>query len=134
MTPQIAPLSPHRSSLIGSAQASPSVHSIENNGKQLLTISSLQGIHIYAVVQVTKDFQPVVYSEWLVPEAAYDLAVSDITLAQFESLARRTGRDTQSISARNASEWSSVLSRSMISLARLLKVRSSRKFFFDDFH
>ena len=113
---------PHRSSLIGSAQASPSVHSVESSGKQLLIISSLQGSYVHIVVQVTKDFHPVIYTDWLVPEPNFDLSVSDITLEQFQSLGRRLGRDLPMVSAHSVGELSSVLSRSMISLAQLLKV------------
>ncbi|KAF5387896.1 hypothetical protein D9615_000107 [Tricholomella constricta] len=113
---------PHRSNLIGSAQASPSVHSITNEGGQLLTISSLQGNYIYVVVQVTRDLQPVIFSDWLLPGGDFDIGVSDLTLAQFESLASRLGRTVSSISTSGMEEWSSMLSRSMISLAQLLKL------------
>ncbi|KAF8076069.1 cyclin-dependent protein kinase inhibitor [Lyophyllum atratum] len=121
--PQLgSPKWPHRSSLIGSAQASPSVHSITNGGGQFLTISSLQGNYIYSVVQVTKDFQPVIFSDWLLPDNDFDLGVSDVTLAQFELLAHRSGRGAPSLSTFGVGEWSSLLSRSMISLAQLLKL------------
>lgn len=115
---------PHRSSLIGSAQASPSVHSISNSGSQLSTISSLQGSYVCIVVQVTRDFHPVVYSEWLLPESNFDLFVSDVTLEQFERLGNRLGRGVEAISASRANDWDwpSLLSHSMISLAQLLKV------------
>ncbi|KAG6903307.1 hypothetical protein C0995_013060 [Termitomyces sp. Mi166 len=112
---------PHRSRLIGSAQASPSVHSITNEDGQFLTISSLQGTYIYTVVQVTKDLQPVIFSEWLLPAADFKLGVSDVTLAQFESLAHRLGRGCPS-RAVAVGEWVSVLPKSMLSLAQLLKL------------
>ncbi|GLB33490.1 putative cyclin-dependent protein kinase inhibitor [Lyophyllum shimeji] len=112
---------PHRSSLIGSAQASPSVHSVTGGG-EFVTISSLQGTYNYCVVQVTKDFQPVIFSEWLLPNSDFDLGVSDITIAQFETLARRSGRGAPTGTISGIGEWTSVLSRSMISLAQLLKL------------
>jgi CDK inhibitor PHO81 len=108
--------------LIGSAQASPAVHSVESGGKQLLTISSLHGSYVHIVVQVTKDFHPVIYTDWLVPEPNFDLGVSDVKLEQFQSLARRSGRDLPTLGAYSVGELSSVLPRSMISLAQLLKV------------
>ncbi|KAG5716083.1 Ankyrin repeat protein nuc-2 [Termitomyces sp. T112] len=111
---------PHRSRLIGSAQASPSVHSINNEDGQFLTISSLQGTYIYAVVQVTKDLQPVIFSEWLLPGADFELGVSDVTLAQFESLAHRLGKGGP-IGTVSVGECASMLPRSMLSLAQLLK-------------
>ncbi|KAG5644565.1 hypothetical protein DXG03_008139 [Asterophora parasitica] len=115
---------PHRSSLIGSAQASPSVHSITNanEGGQFLTISSLQGNYIYVVVQVTRDLQPVIFSDWLLPGGDFDIGVSDVTLEQFESFATRSGRVVPSVSSSSIEEWSSILSRSMISLAQLLEL------------
>lgn len=112
---------PRRSKLISSAQASPSVHSIANQDNQYLTISSLQGTYIYAVVQVTKDLQPVIFSEWLLPGVDFELGVSDVTLAQFESLAHRLGRDSPS---ETLHEWTSLPS-SMLSLAQFLKVFTS---------
>ncbi|RDB20514.1 Ankyrin repeat protein nuc-2 [Hypsizygus marmoreus] len=112
---------PHRSSLIGSAQASPSVHSISNDDSKLLTISSLEGTYVCVVVQVTRDFHPVIYPEWLLPDVDFDLGVSDVTLAQFESLAQRLGRDISPTSLPGQNEWPSLLPRSMMSLAQLLK-------------
>ncbi|KAG6866498.1 hypothetical protein C0991_003042 [Blastosporella zonata] len=124
ISPPDVPKWPHRSSLIASAQASPSVHSITNEnqgGGQFLTISSLQGTYIYAVVQVTRDLQPVICSEWSLPGADFDLGVSDVTLAQFELLAQRLGRGPPSGTA-SVAEWTPVLPRSMFSLAQLLKL------------
>jgi CDK inhibitor PHO81 len=114
----------HRSSLIGSAHTSPSVSSTNNSGGQVaLTISSLHGSYVFAVVQVTRDFHPVVYSEWLLPGTDYELGVSDVTLGQFEGLSRRLGRHINSEEdSVEVKDWSSSLSRSMISLADFLKV------------
>lgn len=113
---------PHRSNLIGSAQASPSVHSITNTGGQALTISSLRGTYIHAIVQVTKDLHPVVYSDWLLPNSDFDLGVCDVTLAQFEAMAQRLGRDLRNLETTELIGWPSRLSGSMISLAQLLRV------------
>ncbi|KAG6833841.1 hypothetical protein H0H87_011775 [Tephrocybe sp. NHM501043] len=118
---QPEPKWPHRSSLIASAQASPSVHSITNEGSQFLTISSLEGTYVYAVVQVTRDLQPVIFSEWSLPGSDFDLGVSDVTLVQFESLAYRLGRCPPSGIA-SVAEWTAQLPRSMMSLTQLLKL------------
>lgn len=113
----------HRSSLIGSAHTSPSVSSTNNLGGQAaLTVSSLHGCYVFAVVQVTRDFHPVVYSEWLLPGTDYDLGVSDVTLKQFQTLSHRLGRHIHSEDSVGIKDWSSSLSRSMISLADLLKI------------
>ncbi|KAG6850051.1 hypothetical protein H0H93_001867 [Arthromyces matolae] len=112
---------PHRSNLIGSAQASPSVHSVTNDGSQSVTISSLQGPYIYATVQVTRDLHPVIYSEWLLPSADIELGVSDVTLAQFESLARHAGKNAPS-GISTMAEWSSKLPGLMLSVAEFLKL------------
>jgi len=113
----------HRSNLIGSAQTSPAVNSTDNMGGQVaLTISSLRGCYIFAVVQVTRDLHPVVYSDWLLPGTDFDLGVSDVTLEQFEALSHRSGRRINPENDVMDTDWSSLLSRSMISLADLLKV------------
>ena len=60
-------------------------------GNHSLTHSSVSGNYIYITVQVTRDLQPVVYSQWRLPEGAYDLGVADVTFAQFSALASRLG-------------------------------------------
>jgi CDK inhibitor PHO81 len=115
--------SSHRSSLIGSAHTSPSVKSVNDTGGQAaLTISSLHGSYVFAVVQVTRDLHPVVYSDWLLPGTDFDLCVSDVTLEQFEALSHRFGRHMNPEDSATIKDWSSLLTRSMISLADLLKV------------
>jgi len=115
----------HRSSLIGSAQNSPSAHSPAHPGSQAaLPVSSLHGCYVFAVIQVTRDLHPVVYADWLLPDSDFDLSVSDVTLAQFEALGHRLGRgiDSECLdTTKDDKEWSSLLSRSMIPLAQLLK-------------
>ncbi|KAG6831882.1 hypothetical protein H0H92_006999 [Tricholoma furcatifolium] len=119
---QPEPKWPHRSRLIGSAQASPSVHSITNaETGPFLTISSLQGGYIHAVVQVTRDLHPVIFTEWSLPGADFNLGVSDVTLAQFQSLASRLGRCAPAETT-SVKDWISLLPRSMLSLAQLLKL------------
>lgn len=48
-----------------------------------ITASSLSGDYVRVVVQLTKDLVPVVFAKWLVPFEGLDLAVSDLTFAQF---------------------------------------------------
>ncbi|KAF8897214.1 hypothetical protein BD779DRAFT_1489617 [Infundibulicybe gibba] len=119
------PRSLHRSSLISSAQASPSNQSATSSIAQSLTISSLRGNYIYVVVQVTRDLHPVVFSDWLLPESNFELTVPDITLAQFESLAERSGRGLNFNPGFVAKDWIAHLSRAMVPLERLLKALPS---------
>ncbi|KAJ7499234.1 cyclin-dependent protein kinase inhibitor [Mycena latifolia] len=109
---------PHRSNLIGSAHTSPSSHSITSSQGQASTISSLRGSYLYLVVQVTRDFHPVVFAEWLLPHSNFDLTVSDVTLAQFEALALSTGKTVNP----QTDDWATMMSCSMMSLSQLLKI------------
>ena len=115
---------PHRSSLITSAQASPSA-ALSTSGGHTATVSSLRGSLVSLTVQVTRDFQPVAFSEWLLPLEVIDVGVCDVTLSQFVTLAKQAGRD---LDASHLSElsalgnWSALLSSAMVSLEQLLKV------------
>lgn len=88
----------------------------------MLTISSLQGDYIRVILQVTRDLQPVVYSDWLLPCAGFDIGVADVTLAQFEALAKTLGRSDPEMGNMSASARAAALSRTMVSLVNLLKV------------
>lgn len=113
-----------RPSHIGSVQASP-VYTASNGGGQTLTISSLQGDYIYAVIQVTRDLHPVVYFDWQLPGIDFELGVAGVTLAQFQNLAASLGKDNSMKNVQDiaSTDWARVLSRAMISLDQLLKVR-----------
>ena len=105
---------------IESAHASPSVHSVAAPAGSLHTISSLKDRYVYAVVQVTRDYHPVIFSDWTLPVSEFNLGVADVTLEQFETVAVRSGKDIQN---RNKSaEWVNHVGTSMISLARLMTV------------
>jgi CDK inhibitor PHO81 len=98
---------------------------------QPITISSITGSYVYLTVQVTQDLQPVVFGDWSLPQQDFDLWVADVTLAQFEALARRKGRELRASGGSPSSsgggglalsEWHSLIRRSMVSLENLLKV------------
>jgi len=109
---------------IGSNHTSPnSNHSAMGSAEHPSTISSLRGNYVHLVVQVTRDFHPVVYADWMLPESRFDLFVADVTLAQFETLARSVGRSIDSTIDTTAHDWQIQVSRSMISLVQLMKVR-----------
>ena len=91
-----------------------------------VTLSSLSGNYIYAVVQVTRDLQPVLYGEQLLPESSYDLGVADVTLAQFDALANRLDRGEQLIRRMTSiQDWYRILPRLMLPLSRFMQVRCS---------
>lgn len=124
---------PQPSGSIGSAQTSPSNHSTASSAGHALTISSLRGSYVYVVVQVTRDFHPVVYSNWLLPETDFDFGVADVTLAQFEVLAGRLGRDLHGISSARVHDWRTLIPNSMVSLVHLMKVRQADVYFYPGF-
>ncbi|KAH9062010.1 cyclin-dependent protein kinase inhibitor [Lactarius vividus] len=122
-----------RARQLGSAQLSPTGSPITvSPHAQPITISSITGSYVYLTVQVTQDLQPVVFGEWCLPQQDFDLWVADVTLAQFEALARRKGRElrtggggtsnTNSMTPSTLSEWHSLIRRSMVSLENLLKI------------
>lgn len=118
--------SPHprvarRPNHIGSVQASP-VHTTKANTGNTLTISSLQGDYIHIIVQVTRDLHPVVFSDWLLPGVEFDIGVADVTLAQFEALAKSLKRSDFLAGSMSTSALAAALSQSMVSLDNLLKV------------
>ncbi|THH13892.1 hypothetical protein EW146_g6378 [Bondarzewia mesenterica] len=107
-----------------SVQASPSGSSHAMTSFQPITISSVSGSYVYLTVQVTRDLHPVVFADWRIPENDFYLGVADITLAQFESLAERTGRDLKATEMKplTASEWYRLSSAVMLSLEKLMKI------------
>lgn len=87
-----------------------------------LTHSSLYGSYLHVVVQVTRDLHPVVYSDWLLPGTASELGVADVTLEQFEALARASGAQCDlTPGAMEGRDYTQVLSTCMVSLQYLLK-------------
>ncbi|KAL0070963.1 phosphate system positive regulatory protein pho81 [Marasmius tenuissimus] len=124
VVPQSLTTWPHRSNLITSAQASPSTaHS--TSGGQTATVSSLRGSFVSLTVQVTRDFQPVVFADWLLPLEVIDIGVCDVTLLQFTTLAKQLGRDVDTSQLNGlfaSSDWPDLVSSAMVSLEQLLKL------------
>ncbi|CDO68721.1 hypothetical protein BN946_scf184652.g48 [Trametes cinnabarina] len=108
---------------LGSAQTSPSNPSLAMVSGHSLTHSSVTGSYIYVTVQVTRDLLPVIFADWKLLDNQYDLGVSDVTLAQFRSLAKRLGRGAGVPDAASASPsvWARWISSSMITLQDLLR-------------
>ncbi|KAI0650656.1 cyclin-dependent protein kinase inhibitor [Trametes meyenii] len=109
---------------LGSAPTSPSNPSLAMASGHSLTHSSVTGSYIYVTVQVTRDFHPVIYADWRLPDDQYNLGVADVTLAQFQSLATRLGRSgaAPDATSTSSSAWSRWISSSMITLQDLLKL------------
>lgn len=121
MHPGLLRPSGSRPSRIGSAQTSPA-QGIFPAGHQALPVTSLRGEYLYVMVQVTRDLHPVVCSDWILPGTGFDLSVSDITLAQFQEVAKRSGRDMNTVASDPAFEWSTAIRRYMVPLVSLLQV------------
>ncbi|KZT12788.1 uncharacterized protein LAESUDRAFT_16251 [Laetiporus sulphureus 93-53] len=122
-TSRITPSRPQPGRAPASAVNSPSISTTALSGGHSLTHSSVTGSYVFITVQVTRDLQPVVYSEWLLPEIGYELGVADVTLSQFQSLAQRLNRGLLQTGDHPMSplEWHLTVSTSMTSLADLLK-------------
>ena len=112
---------------LGSAQTSPSNQMVSGNGGQTITLSSLTGEYVYLTVQVTRDSCPVLYDNWKVSLAAFDLSISEVTFAQLKSTDVGTRSGDTALRARLSSapahEWHKALSGSLMSLRELLEVR-----------
>jgi CDK inhibitor PHO81 len=120
--PGVLPIS--TPTLIGSAHTSPSNRSAVMHPSGCLTISSLSHEFLHIVVQSTRDMVPVVFSEWNIPTDELNVGVSDITLAQFQKLATRTGKALNTTNAQSLpiNQWAERINGSMGSLESLLAV------------
>lgn len=106
-----------------SIHTSPSVQSTTGSPIHAVTLSSLSGHYVHAVVQLTRDLHPVLYYDMLLPETSFDLRVADVTLSQFEALAKSLDREEQLIRrVASGQEWHKVLPRLMISLSRFMQL------------
>lgn len=81
-------------------------------------------------MQVTRDGHPVAFQHQRLPEDAFDLSVADVTLAQFEMLASRTGLrlDLSLHHPATLQEWKNAISGSMVSVQLLMQVRHLTEF------
>ncbi|KAF9107115.1 phosphate system positive regulatory protein pho81 [Mortierella sp. GBA35] len=75
-----------------------------------ITASSLSGEYIQLSIQMTRDFIPVVFANWQLPVEGFDLALSDVSFAQFKRFGqiihqKETSEDLESANVRLASSW-----------------------------
>lgn len=110
---------------LGSASTSPSNHSLSGSANHTITLSSLVGDYVYLTVQVSRDLQPVVYSNRRLPVAGFDLSVSDATLVQLQAISSQTFSELDVARNNNTSlsQWQAVLSDSLLSLPDVMKVK-----------
>ncbi|EJF61296.1 hypothetical protein BD309DRAFT_851182 [Dichomitus squalens] len=119
----LSPRPPQHGRALGSAQTSPSNPTLAQASGHSLTHSSVTGSYIYVTVQVTRDLHSVIFPEWRLPDANYELGVADITLSQFKALASRLGRGAPAPdSSSPPSLWAKWISSSMITLQELLRL------------
>lgn len=89
-----------------------------------VTASSLAGEYLHLVVQVTKDYVPVLYSDWSLPYDGLDVGVADVTLKQYQQLAvsrRRTLSDVLGGQSQlDAHRWYQVLEQALVELSTVL--------------
>jgi len=98
-----------------------------------ITASSLSGEYIQLSIQMTRDFIPVVFANWQLPVEGFDLALSDVSFAQFKRFGqlihqREASEDLESTNIRLASTWRSAEWRRKVyerwmSLEQVLRVR-----------
>ncbi|KAK3848604.1 MAG: hypothetical protein J3R72DRAFT_393586 [Linnemannia gamsii] len=75
-----------------------------------ITASSLSGEYVQLSVQMTRDFIPVVFANWQLPVEGFDLALSDVSFAQYKRLGqlihqKESSEDLESANVRLASTW-----------------------------
>ncbi|KAG8994889.1 ubiquitin-protein ligase peroxin 12 [Tulasnella sp. JGI-2019a] len=94
-----------------------------SNNSGGVTFSSLSGEYIHVVVQVTRDMVAVIYPSFSLPTEGYNLGIADITLGQFQSLAKSLKADSSHLgNARTSAEWHTILSKSMLTLGQVLQI------------
>lgn len=104
---------------------SPSTYSISGTSSQTITLTSLIGEYIHLTVQLSLDLKPVVYDNWKLPVAEFDLVVADASLSQLQGVAARAGLaiDMRRHQPVTPLEWQRRLRGSLVTLLEILKVR-----------
>ncbi|KAG0052370.1 phosphate system positive regulatory protein pho81, partial [Gryganskiella cystojenkinii] len=77
-----------------------------------ITASSLSGEYIQLSIQMTRDFVPVVFSDWLLPVPGFDLSISDVSFEQFKRYEgvfhqRTSNDDLDWMNAQDSGSWTS---------------------------
>lgn len=102
---------------------SPSSYSISGTSSQTITLTSLIGEYIHLTVQLSLDLKPVVYDNWKLPVAEFDLGVADASLSQLQGVAARAGLaiDMRRHQPVTPLEWQKRLRGSLVTLLEVLK-------------
>lgn len=109
---------------MGAALTSPSAYSISGSSSQTIVLTSLIGDYIHLVAQLSVDLKPVIYSNWKLPVAEFELGVADVTLPQLQGVAARAGLsvDFRRHQLVTPLEWQKRLRGSLVTLPDVLKV------------
>ncbi|GAA5851676.1 hypothetical protein JCM3766R1_000482, partial [Sporobolomyces carnicolor] len=102
----------------GSGDPNPATSSV-------VTASSLSGEHVRVVVQVTSDGHPVAWPHWRLPVDGLDVHVGNVTLEQFNQLARTTQRTLDPTKVKfpdDPSAWYQAIVSALVPLDELFKV------------
>ncbi|KAF8977570.1 phosphate system positive regulatory protein pho81, partial [Entomortierella lignicola] len=129
-TPSVMPVSMSTS---GSALPHSTSQSllVGNMIPSFITASSLSGEYIQLSIQMTRDFVPVVFSNWHLPVEGFDLSVSDVAFSQFKAFGelihqKATGDDLEMIANRLSSwrsgEWRRKIYERWMSLEQVLRI------------
>ncbi|ORX38043.1 hypothetical protein BD324DRAFT_650577 [Kockovaella imperatae] len=101
--------------------APPVASSSTTKESALVTASSLSGEYVEVIVQVTEDGVPIAYPHTALPITDIDIAVPEVTFAEFAALASRQGRADPSWNFGNATELHGILSQAMVPLEQVLR-------------
>lgn len=87
-------------------------------------VSSLRGVYVHAVIQMTKDMVPVVFSKQVVPiNDVVSMGIADLTLAQVIPLVRsKFAVYTSSHVPNSTAEWISLVNTGFLTLQDILLV------------
>lgn len=113
--------------------------SLSSNVPSFITASSLSGDYVQVIIQLTKDLVPVVFANWLVPYEGLNLAVSDLTFAQFVRIGASILQNNQPGTSATTDDVCPVTGNSLIiqklnnyqsflSLEQVLEVRGGKKY------
>ncbi|KAJ9104254.1 hypothetical protein QFC19_004071 [Naganishia cerealis] len=125
---------PHRPLSISTS--SPSMRSVMQAGSQkpqtkepkesgFITASSLSGDYLHLVVQVTTDYQPVIFFDQYLPYPGLNIGVSEVSLEQYLNLANQLQKSAklqldQIPKSASAAEWYQAIRSSLCSLEQVL--------------
>lgn len=122
----VSTTSPSMRSTPGQGTKKAAAKDVEKSG--FVTASSLAGDYLHMVVQVTRDYIPVVHSNWALPYPGLTLGVSDVTGAQYTAISNvslhqaMTSRFGGNLAQISLAEWHQAINTSNFTLEDILMV------------